>query len=237
MVRPKHHEPPTWKEIFENLILYLVSLLLIMVGLWIYTLRRQIRKRTRRLKEEVQDHRQTLFQLERQKNQLLQSEQQVRLLLNSTAEGIYGVDRKGHCTFINQAAIKLLGFISADEVLGQSMHHLMHHTHNDGSHYPIEACKIHDAILQSKGKHVEGEVFWRSDGTSFYSEYFAYPIIKGRHITGSVISFRDITLRYMAQQELLNLKNDLEKKVAERTAELEEKLKASIKTKKPCFFW
>nr|WP_262486884.1 transporter substrate-binding domain-containing protein [Geofilum rubicundum] len=226
----------TSREALENFVLYLIILILILVGIWIYTLRRQIRKRTKRLKREVQDHRQTLFLLERQKNHLLQSEQQVRLLLNSTAEGIYGIDLKGNCTFINQSALKLLGFISPDEVLGQNMHLLMHHTHNDGSNYSIETCKIHEAIQQSKGTFVEGEMFWRSDGTSFLSEYYAYPVIKSGQITGSVISFRDITRRHMAQQELMNLKNDLELKVAERTAELEEKIESLNKNQRAMLF-
>src|SRR5690606_34194688 len=118
-------------------------------------------KRTKRLKQEVKDHRLTLSLLEQQKQQLLKSEEQVRLLLNSTAEGIYGIDRKGACTFINRSALKLLGFLSPNEVLGRNMHHLMHHSHKDGSLYPIEACKVHEAMQETKGTHIEGEIFWR----------------------------------------------------------------------------
>ncbi len=227
---------PSWKIVIENMVLYLVSLIIIVVGIWIVTLRRQIRKRTERLNKEVKDHRLTLLLLEQQKSQLLNSEEQVRLLLNSTAEGIYGIDLKGTCTFINQAALKLLGFIAPHEVLGRNMHHLMHHSYKDGTLYPIEACKIHEAMQQTKGIYVEGEMLWRSDGSGFISEYNAYPVIKSGRIIGSVISFRDITMRHEAQQELLKLKNDLEIKVAERTTELEEKIDTLNKNQKAMLF-
>jgi PAS domain S-box-containing protein len=227
---------PSWKKIIENLVLYTVSLLLISVGIWIYTLRRQIYKRTERLNREVKDHRLTFLLLEQQKTQLLHSEEQVRLLLNSTAEGIYGIDLKGACTFINQAALKLLGFISPNEVLGRNMHHLMHHSYKDGSLYPIEACKIHQVMQQTRGTFVEGEMLWRSDGSGFISEYNAYPVMKNGRIIGTVTSFRDITKRHEEQLELLNLKNELEIKVAERTAELEEKIETLNKNQKAMLF-
>ncbi|RLE13999.1 MAG: hypothetical protein DRJ28_06480, partial [Actinobacteria bacterium] len=41
------------------------------------------------------------------------------LLLNSTGEGIYGVDLDGNCTFANPACVRILGFESADELLGR----------------------------------------------------------------------------------------------------------------------
>ena len=52
----------------------------------------------------------------------------VRLLLESTGEGIYGIDLEGRCTFANPACVRLLGFDSADELVGQNMHDLVHHT-------------------------------------------------------------------------------------------------------------
>ncbi len=61
-----------------------------------------------------------------------ESEEQVRLLLNSTGEAIYGVDMQGHCTFCNHAFLRMLGFEDEQEVLGQNMHDLIHHTRPNG---------------------------------------------------------------------------------------------------------
>ena len=40
---------------------------------------------------------------------LKDSEEQVRLLLDSTAEAIYGLDLEGNCTFCNPSTLRLLG--------------------------------------------------------------------------------------------------------------------------------
>ena len=52
-------------------------------------------------------------------------------LLESTGEGIFGIDMQGLCTFINRAGAEQLGWLPA-EVLGQNMHELTHHTQGDG---------------------------------------------------------------------------------------------------------
>ncbi|MGI4791285.1 MAG: DUF4118 domain-containing protein, partial [Janthinobacterium lividum] len=41
---------------------------------------------------------------------LEESEERYRLLLDSTDEGIYGIDREGRFTFVNQASARMLGF-------------------------------------------------------------------------------------------------------------------------------
>ncbi|MDH5766749.1 MAG: PAS domain-containing protein, partial [Gammaproteobacteria bacterium] len=65
---------------------------------------------------------------------------QLNLLLNSTGECIYGIDTNGNATFANQACIKSLGFNSEEELLGNNMHELIHHSYKNGDHYPIEEC-------------------------------------------------------------------------------------------------
>ncbi len=123
------------------------------------------------------------------------SESQVSLLMDSTAEAIYGIDLDGNCTFANPACIWMLGFIDASDLLGKNMHDLIHHTRPDGSLYPQEACRIHQAFRQEKGAHVDDEVLWRANGSSFPTEYRSYPIRRNGEIVGAVVSFTDITER------------------------------------------
>ena len=144
---------------------------------------------------------------------------QLGLLLESTGEGIFGVDLDGHCMFINRAGARMLGFEPA-EVLGHNMHELTHHSHEDGSHYPDAACPIFNAFRQGLPCRIDSEVFWRRDHTAFAVEYSSYPIMDAGQVRGAVITFVDITERKRAADALHRAKAELELRVAERTGEL-----------------
>jgi PAS domain S-box-containing protein len=141
------------------------------------------------------------------------------LLLESTGEGIFGIDLEGHCTFINQAAAKQLGY-AVDEALGQNMHWLTHHSHADGSHYADTDCPIFNAFRQGLPCRIDTEVFWRKDRSAFPVEYSSYPIMEGNTVLGAVITFVDITERKRAADALLQAKQELESRVESRTQEL-----------------
>jgi PAS domain S-box-containing protein len=152
------------------------------------------------------------------------SQDRLSLLLESTGEGIFGIDLEGLCTFINSAGARMLGF-AADEVLGRNMHELTHHSHRDGSHYPVETCPIFNAFRQGLGCRIDSEVFWRGNGEPFSVEYSSYPILKQQTVLGAVITFVDITERRNAEAELKRAKLELEDRVHERTAELSDALR------------
>jgi PAS domain S-box-containing protein len=133
---------------------------------------------------------------------LREREEQLRLLLDSTGEGIYGLDRDGRCTFCNQAAARLLGYEHPEELVGQNMHQLSHHTRPDGSPYPAEECPILRAFHKHEAAHVQDEEFWRADGTSFPVEYWSYPIRRDGAIIGAVATFMDTTERRRVQEAL-----------------------------------
>jgi PAS domain S-box-containing protein len=143
------------------------------------------------------------------------------LLLQSTGEGVFGVDLQGRCTFINRAAAQMLGR-RTEEVLGQNMHQLMHHSHADGSHYPECECPIFNAFRQGLPCRIDGEVLWRADGSSFPAEYSSHPIIDKGVVRGAVATFVDITERKRAEEALRRTRNELEARVAERTQALRE---------------
>jgi PAS domain S-box-containing protein len=140
-----------------------------------------------------------------------ESEEQVRLLLESTAEAIYGVDLDGNCTFANPACLRLLGYGSNQKaLLGRKMHDVVHHSRADGSPLPVAECRCLQASQTGEPCHIDDEVLWRADGTSFPAEYWSYPVTRGGKLVGSVITFLDITERKRAEAELLRAKEAAE---------------------------
>lgn len=141
--------------------------------------------------------------------ELHKRESHERLLLNSMAEGLYGIDTNGNCTFANPSCLKLLGYTSTDQLLGKNMHVLIHHTHADGSHFAREDCAIFKAFQVGKHTHSESEVFWKADSSPFFVEYWSIPEFVDGKIVGAVISFSDISERKQMQESLADSRRRL----------------------------
>jgi|GEM_PF-3577137 len=148
-------------------------------------------------------------QIEQRTAQLREKEQQTRLLLNSTAEAIYGIDLEGNCTFVNPSCVRLLGYESADEFVGRNMHDLIHHHREDGTLNPESECKIYQAFRLGLATHVDDEVFWRADGSCFPAEYWSHPVVRDEIIVGSVVTFLDTSERRLAEQEAQRHREEL----------------------------
>jgi two-component system CheB/CheR fusion protein len=143
-----------------------------------------------------------ITQLVRAKQEVAEREARIRLLLDSTAEAIYGIDLSGVCTFCNAACARLLGYESPQALIGRQMHPLIHHTRADGTAYAPEQSPIFEAMRNREGTHVDTDVLWRADGTSFPAEYWSHPILRDEEVIGAVVTFLDITERRRAQAEL-----------------------------------
>ncbi len=124
-----------------------------------------------------------------------------RLLLQSTGEGIYGLDLDGKCTFLNAAGARLLQ-VEPSAVLGKDMHEITHHHRADGSPYPVRECPIARSFREGVGCRVDDEVFWRADGTAFPVEYSSFPIVEDGAVRGAVVTFSDITERERTRRAL-----------------------------------
>jgi PAS domain S-box-containing protein len=129
-------------------------------------------------------------------------------LLESTGDGIYGLDADGRCTFLNRAGAALLGY-SPDEVLGREMHSIIHHHREDGSPYPLEECPLLQVLRTGQGIHVDGEVLWTKDGSVIPVEYSSFPILEGSEVRGAVVGFRDVGQRRRAEEERERLIEEL----------------------------
>ena len=136
---------------------------------------------------------------------LRESEARVRLLLDSTAEAIFGVDTQGVCTFANPACVRMFGYASESDLIGQRIHNLIHHSHADGRPYPMEQCAIRVASLAGQPCHRNDEVHWRADGSSFPVEYWSHPMYRDSVLVGSVVTFVDISEHKEAEAALHRL--------------------------------
>lgn len=124
-----------------------------------------------------------------------------QLLLESSDQGICGVDRNGLCTFINKAGARLLGF-APEELIGKKMHDMMHYARPDGSPYPVYECPFTNVFISGVGCRIDNEFFRRKDGTFFPVEAISSPLVENGEVTGAVMVFSDITERKKIEEEL-----------------------------------
>ncbi len=144
--------------------------------------------RTRELREEVAERE--------------LAETRLRLLLESSGEGIYGVDAQGRCTFCNPTALRLFGLESAEPILGKDIHELVHGRWRGTVADSSERCPLVATYRLGTPAHVEAETFWRADGSALAVEYRSQPLYDNGRLVGAVVTFADITER-RAREDLL----------------------------------
>ena len=119
---------------------------------------------------------------------------QRELILDSVADGIYGIDLEGRLTFVNLAAARTLGY-TPDELAGCDVHEAIHHSRADGTPCSRDDSPILQAMRRNEAVHVRDEVFWRQDGAAIPVEYSASPITENGQISGMVVAFQDVSQR------------------------------------------
>lgn len=135
---------------------------------------------------------------------------QNQLILDSAGEGIFGMDMGGNATFVNPAGAKMLGY-DVKELVGQPTHATVHHTRPDGTPYPKDECPMYTPFKDGNVHHVDTDVLWRKDGTSFPVAFTSTPIWEDGHVAGVVVTFQDITERKQAEEETHEAKVAAEK--------------------------
>jgi diguanylate cyclase (GGDEF)-like protein/PAS domain S-box-containing protein len=128
-----------------------------------------------------------------------------QLLLSSLGEGVFGLDLEGHCTFINQVALSMLGYREAD-LLHQDYHQLLHHHYSDGSPFPKEECPVYQTLAD--GQRRSGEThFICASGRFLPVHYTVTPIKQGADVTVAEVIMQDITEQKESEKRLYHLAN------------------------------
>jgi PAS domain S-box-containing protein len=132
--------------------------------------------------------------VEERTRSLRQVSQQSRLLITSVGDGVYGVDTDGMVTFVNPAALEVLGYQAA-QLIGREAHATFHAPRADGSPYPADLCYVTEAITGHKVTNAEEDSYLRADGLVVPVEVTATPLIDDDRAIGAVVVFRDVTQR------------------------------------------
>ena len=134
---------------------------------------------------------------------LHESENKLRLILDSTAEAIYGVDLDGRCTFCNTACLRTLGYERSAELLGRNMHHLAPSDWRRRNDLPVRGVwNLQDSPLPGKEFTWTTRCYGGRMERGFPVEYWSYPQSRGEEVVGAVVAFVDITPRKLSEAAL-----------------------------------
>jgi len=129
-----------------------------------------------------------------------------RLLLTSLGEGVYGTDNEGRCSFINPAALKMLGY-DQEEVINRNPHLLFHGHAANGEAYPYHECPVFKTLKDGRTREAE-DVFTCKDGRTLQVHLVvtAVPDPNDKEKPGGVIaSFRDISEQHILTNRLKHI--------------------------------
>ncbi len=163
-----------------------------------------------KLHSEIEKYRQSLQHME-------SSSKYGRLLLDSTSNGIFGVDCNGKTTFVNNYMLRRTGW-SENDLIGKKIHEIVHHSKDDGSPYQYHDCPIIWVLNKGETHHVLDDIFWCKDGSFFQAEYTVTPIVENGTPEGAVVVFKDITDRMKTESGLRESEERLQAIINNTTA-------------------
>jgi PAS domain S-box-containing protein len=111
-------------------------------------------------------------------------------LLDAANHGLLAVDHRGHIAAVNPAGAALLGYAPA-EMIGRPWFALLRPSKSDGCPCHEAKSALAGALLEGSRLRVEGETFWRQDGTALKVAYQTAPIVGPTGIAGAVMTFLD----------------------------------------------
>jgi PAS domain S-box-containing protein len=121
---------------------------------------------------------------------------QQEILLDTVADGIIGLDRNGKVRFANRAAAQMLD-TEPGKLTSRPVQELLHSVDATANQCSGVECALRQAANDVRDTAASGEdMIFRADGSSLRIEYKLNCIVEGGFLSGSVLSFRDVSQRY-----------------------------------------
>jgi len=138
-----------------------------------------------------------------------QQESWLRTILDHLGEGVYTLDARGRLNYMNAQAERMLGW-NSEELIGKTVHNIIHHHRPDGSLLPAAECPIYLAMRENRVYRSHDEVFFCKDGTRLPVKVSGAPLVLEAEHTGSVVLFSDVRNELLLQQRLVKAKEAAE---------------------------
>lgn len=143
-------------------------------------------------KQAEAEHANALQELARAFLELRYQSELTKTITDNAASCLFMMDERGHPTFMNPAAEVVTGY-TLEEIKNRPLHYAVHHTHPDGTPFPMEECPIDQSSAALVAIQGHEEIFVRKDGTFFPVSCSVAPLEREGRTVGAVLEFRDIT--------------------------------------------
>lgn len=125
----------------------------------------------------------------------------IHTMFNATSEGILSINTDMRCTFMNNAAINMLGY-TPYELYEKDIYETLHYSDLSGNKIKREDCTIYRSIIDGESLYADNEYFQTKDNTSFPVHFSSTPIYEDGKVTGAVIVFRNVAAEKAIENKL-----------------------------------
>jgi PAS domain S-box-containing protein len=131
--------------------------------------------------------------------QIARLQHRQELILKSVEDGIVGFDKEARVSFANPAAINMLG-LQGVQVVGTAINQVWRLS---------DECPLLQVLEEGVSCHEKSCSLKSRSGAEFPIEYSMTPIREANQVVGAVLSFRDVSERRRAAQEVQRMRSYL----------------------------